>query len=266
MLGEKDMHSKYHWKRDYHDENAKYAHEVPAFTLVEAAAVPASVDLRKFCSAVEDQGQLGSCTGNALVGAMEYLENKSKEFEVNGKFVDLSRLFVYYNERAMEGTINQDAGAQISDGVKALAKEGVCTEAIWPYAVHRFAKKPTAAAYADATHRKITAYARVDRSNGMAGIKQALASGYPVVFGFTVFESFESEEVAQTGVVPMPNVNSEQCMGGHAVLMVGYDDATQRVLVRNSWGASWGQGGYFTLPYDYVTSQTLANDFWTLTK
>jgi C1A family cysteine protease len=260
------MQSKYHWKRDYHDESAVYAHQAPAFKLLEATALPTSADLTKFCSAVEDQGQLGSCTGNALVGAMEYLENKSKEFEANGKFVDLSRLFVYYNERTLEGTVNKDNGAQISDGVKTLATQGVCTEFMWPYAIHRFAVKPPATAYTDAATRKITAYARVDRSNGIQGIKQALASGYPIVFGFTVYESFESEDMANTGVLHMPDLHTEQCMGGHAVLMVGYDDTTQRVKVRNSWGANWGQHGYFTMPYAYVTSPSLANDFWTLTK
>ena len=260
------MQPKYHWKRDYHDECAVYAHHHPSFKLAAPVALPANVDLRKFCSPVFDQGQIGSCTGNALVGAMEYLENKSKEFEVGGKFVNLSRLFVYYNERNMEGTINQDAGAQISDGVKSLATQGVCTEAAWPYFTYEYAKKPSATAYTDAATRKITAYARVERTSGITGIKQALAAGYPIVFGFTVYESFESEDMAQSGVLNMPNTISEQCMGGHAVLMVGYDDASQRVIVRNSWGPQWGQHGYFTMPYAYVTDNLLSNDFWTITK
>jgi len=260
------MQSKYHWKRDYHDDSAVYAHQNETFKLVNPTSLPTKIDLRHFCSLVADQGQLGSCTGNALVGAVEFLENKAKEFEVNGKFVSLSRLFIYYNERNLEGTVSQDDGAQLSDGIKSLASQGVCTETAWPYITHRFAVKPSDAAYTDAATRKISAYARVDRSNGIQGIKQALASGYPIVFGFMVYSAFESDSVAESGILHMPDFATEKCMGGHAVLMVGYDDSTKRVIVRNSWGSSWGQGGYFTMPYDYVTNLNLANDFWTITK
>lgn len=254
----------FHWKRDYHHADDQYVHNHESFTLT-SQVLPPVVDLRKYCSPVFDQGQIGSCTGNALVGALEYLENKDKDFEVHNQFVSLSRLFVYYNERMMEGDINQDGGAQISTGIKVLSSIGAASEMVWPYQVWKFKTKPVKKAYDDALTRKITAFARVSRNNGMDDIKKVLASGYPIVFGFTVYDSFMSPQVAKTGVLSMPKAK-EGCEGGHAVLMVGYNDQNQTVLVRNSWGPDWGQNGYFTMPYQYVVDRNLASDFWTITK
>lgn len=221
-----------------------------------AKARPKQVDLRPGCSPVEDQGDLGSCTGNAIVGALEYLERKT------GKRDDLSRLFIYYQERAIEHSIKYDSGAMIRDGVKACHKVGVCTEKLWPYLPAKFASKPKPAAYTDASNRKISEYLRVGSLNGML---EQLADGYPVVFGFSVYESFESNKVARTGSAHMP-VSGEPLVGGHAVLAVGYDDTQRRILARNSWGASWGMGGYFTLPYAYLDDRNLSDDFWTIRK
>jgi len=217
--------------------------------------MPPKVDLSPGCSAVEDQGQLGSCTANALVGNLEFLEKKA------GRDVtDLSRLFIYYNERAIEGTITEDAGAVIRDGVKSLVKLGVCTEKLWPYQIAQFAKKPSAACYKQAVSHEVTSYHRII---GLQQMRQCLAEGYPFVFGFSVYESFESPAVAKTGELNLPQAGEKQ-VGGHAVCAVGYDDAAKRVLVRNSWGADWGLNGYFTMPYDYISNSNLADDFWTL--
>lgn len=242
----------YTWRPDVPDFR-DYVLTAPSRTL----KLPAKVDLRAQMSPVEDQGALGSCTGCAIAGALEFLENK---FLPKKQFVDISRLFIYYQERLMEGTVNIDAGAMIRDGVKACAKVGACKETLYPYNISRFAATPTQAAYQDAAKRKITQYLRV---TSLAALKKSLAEGYPVVFGFAVFESFESDEVARTGVVPMPSPH-EYMLGGHAVLAVGYDDATQRIIVRNSWGPFWGQNGYFTMPYAYVTDRNLSDDFWTI--
>jgi C1A family cysteine protease len=174
--------------------------------------------------------------------------------------VTLSRLFVYYNERVIENTITSDSGAQLRDGIKTLAKQGVCLEKMWPYVISHFENKPTKACYTNAAQHIILSYQRIQTLNDM---KTCLAAGYPFVFGFTVYESFESAEVAKTGVVPMPAPH-EKVVGGHAVVAVGYDDAAQRVIVRNSWGPTWGQAGYFTMPYDYITSPKLAADMWTI--
>jgi C1A family cysteine protease len=220
-----------------------------------AVTLPASVDLRPLCSPVENQGQLGSCTGNALVGALEFLERKDKI-----PFVDLSRLFVYYNERVIEHTVKSDSGAMIRDGIKTLVKQGVCTEKKWPYAISKFTVKPTPSCYKEAAQHQITSYQRIKLLDEM---RSCLAEGFPFVFGFTVYESFESQQVAKTGIVQMPQPG-ERVMGGHAVVAVGYDDNDKRFIVRNSWGADWGMQGYFTIPYDYVADPSLADDFWTI--
>jgi len=217
--------------------------------------LPTSVDLRPACSPVEDQGQLGSCTANALVGNLEFLEKKS------GKTVtDLSRLFVYYNERAMEGTISEDAGAAIRDGVKTLVNLGVCSEKQWPYTISKFKQKPPAACYKSARSHQVVSYHRI---LSLTQMKNCLAEGYPFVFGFTVYESFESATVAKTGKLNLPGPK-EKTLGGHAIMAVGYDDQTKRLTIRNSWGSDWGMDGYFTMPYAYASNSNLADDFWTL--
>ncbi len=220
-----------------------------------AAQLPPAVDLRPKCPPIEDQKQLGSCTANALVGALEFLEVKDGD-----PFVTLSRLFVYYNERVIENTVKSNSGAQLRDGIKTLAKQGVCPEKMWPYIISHFENKPTKICYTDAAQHVILSYQRIQTLSDM---KTCLAAGYPFVFGFTVYEFFESPEVAKTGVVPMPAPH-EKVAGGHAVVAVGYDDAAQRVIARNSWGPSWGQAGYFTMPYNYITNPKLAADMWTI--
>jgi C1A family cysteine protease len=241
---------RYGWIPDVPDQrDFLYSAVRPPLTL------PAHIDLRPTCSTIEDQGNLGSCTGNALAGAVEFLERKNRV-----PFVDASRLFIYYNERAMEGTVKSDAGAMIRDGIKTLKKNGVCSEKRWPYVISKFAVKPNAACYKEALDRQITSYRRILTLEEM---RMCLADGFPFVFGFSVYESFESPEVARTGVVPMPQPG-ERSLGGHAVLAVGYDDGQKRFIVRNSWGSGWGQKGYFTMPYDYLADRNLSDDLWTI--
>lgn len=216
---------------------------------------PTVVDLRPSDSPVEDQSALGSCTANSLAGLLQFLELKNGQ-----SLVDLSRLFIYYNERAVEGTVNQDSGAQIRDGVKTLAQLGVCSENVWPYNISVFTQKPVPQAYEEALKRKIVSYHRLI---GQDDFLACLADGFPFVFGFTVYDSFESADVAKTGVVSMPGPD-EKILGGHAVMAVGYDLQKQVFIVRNSWGASWGAKGYFYLPFDYL--RTMADDFWTIRK
>lgn len=246
--------SRYGWRPDLPDHR-DLTYSAPRLV----APLPPAVDLRPGCPPVYDQGQLGSCTGNAIAGAFEFdlLKQKARDFVP-------SRLFVYYNERAMEGSVGVDAGAQIRDGVKSLAKLGVCDEALWPYSdaiPGPFQRKPTPECYADAAKHRVLTYLRVPRS--LPIFKVCLAAGYPFIFGFTVYEGFESVEVACDGVANLPLLG-ESVLGGHAALCVGYDDASQRVLVRNSWGPGWGQAGYFTMPYAYLLDPGLSDDFWTL--
>ena len=220
-------------------------------------SLPASVDLRPKCPPVENQGQLGSCTANALAGALEFLELKN-----DAPLVDVSRLFIYYNERTIEHTIMSDSGAQIRDGIKSLAKQGVCSEKKWPYVISKFEDKPTPACYIEVKKHLIISYHRILTLDEM---RTCLAEGFPFMFGFTVYESFESQKVAQTGVVNMP-APGERAVGGHAVVGIGYTDGDRRFIVRNSWGADWGEQGYFTIPYDYLSNRNLADDFWTIRK
>lgn len=222
-------------------------------TIAPKVKLPSKVDLRSLDSPIENQGQLGSCTANALAGHLQFLEVASKK-----TYKDLSRLFIYYNERAIEGTIGFDSGAQIRDGIKVLAKYGVCPETSWPYDISKFTRKPTATCYKDGLHRRITSYHRLQTLGEMLA---CLAEGFPFVFGFTVYESFETLKVAQTGIVPMPK-KSERALGGHAVMAAGYDQKQKHFIVRNSWGPQWGQAGYFTMPYAYL--EALASDFWTI--
>lgn len=215
--------------------------------------LPKRIDLRDKMPPVVDQGRLGSCTSNAIVsGLREYLLLQE------GKDIRLSRLYHYWHERALEGTINEDSGATLRDGMKVLKKFGVCPEEDFPYEIERFTEQPSEQAEKDAAQFKISEYHRVPTLNKL---KAALADGLPVAIGIVVFESFESEEVAQTGIVPMPKWY-EQELGGHAMLAVGYDDEKGHVIVRNSWGPDWGDGGYCYLPYDYFRHR-IVFDMWT---
>jgi len=252
----------YGWHPDLPDHRDLVYAAPPAVAL----ALPSSADLRPNCPPVYDQGQLGSCTANAIAGAIEFEQKKQALPEFTP-----SRLFIYYNERVIEHDPQVDNGAQIRDGIKSVAKQGVCPEASWPYSDQNtdpnpcpqcpYAKKPPASCYTQGKSHTVKLYQRLTPL--LATLKGCLASGYPFVFGFTVYASFESQQVAQTGIVPMP-APGEGVVGGHAVMAVGYDDSKQQFIVRNSWGAGWGLQGYFMIPYAYLTNTGLASDFWTI--
>lgn len=211
------------------------------------------VDLRNYCSSIEDQGNLGSCTGQAIAGAIELLNKR------NNKQTDVSRLFIYYYERALINTINYDSGAYIRDGIKVTNKQGAPLESLWPYNIQRFRQRPTPNAINDASKRKVTLYERVLDHNGCL---DALNNGYPVVIGFYVYASFMSPQVSRTGVMPYPNTKRERLLGGHAVLLVGYDKLRQVYIARNSWGPNWGANGYFYMPFQVIQNNGMSSDFW----
>lgn len=216
-----------------------------------SVALPPVIDLRKNCPPVFDQGQLGSCTANAGMGALAMLKKD---------FTTKSRLFQYYMERKIDGTVKTDAGAQMRDIGKVLAGNGACDESFFPYVEKTFNKNPSIAATQNALTDKIKSYHAVPDVNG---IKQVLVlMQQPVLSGITVYESFESDAVAKNGIVPMPK-KSENILGGHAILIVGYDDTKKWFICRNSWGSAWGDKGYFYLPYTFFT-KGYASDFWVL--
>lgn len=243
---------RYGWIADLPDHrDLMYAAPMQVLT-----ALPPKADLRPKCPPVYDQGQLGSCTANAIAAAVEFDLMKEKK----NVFIP-SRLFIYYNERVMEGTVDSDSGAQIRDGVKSVASKGDCPEKSWPYDINKFTEKPPQSCFKEAIKHKAVQYQRVVRD--LNQMKGCLASGYPFVFGFSVYQSFESQQVAKTGHAPMPS-RGEKAVGGHAVVAVGYDDSQNWVIVRNSWGTGWGMKGYFTLPYSYLLNGNLSDDFWTI--
>jgi C1A family cysteine protease len=203
---------------------------------------------------VKNQGHLGCCTGFAINAAVQYDRAK-----IGLYFMNLSELFLYYNERDLEGNVGTDSGASVRDGFKVLNKLGVCSDIQWPYIPARFAHKPSDLAYKEAANHVSIDYAAVPQTEH--DLKATLAAGFPVVFGIDVFESFMSSEVARTGVVPMP-APGERRLGGHCILLCGYDDAKQVFTIHNSWGKNWGDQGYFTLPYAYVLDEAHAMAFW----
>lgn len=218
---------------------------------------PAKVDLVDPRIPIFDQGDLGSCVGNGVASVHLFAQLTQKK---SAPFVP-SRLFIYYNARVMKNTVNEDSGAYIRDGIKSIAKQGVCDENEWKYIISKFKTKPPVSCYKNALDNQALKYERLDGS--MDSIKACLSSGFPFVCGFSVYESFESRVVAKTGVVPMPG-RRERMRGGHCVWCCGYDDGAKRVKLQNSWGKTHGDHGFIYLPYDYIGSRSLADDFWKL--
>jgi len=239
--------------------------------------IPTSQNLREWCSPIENQGNLGSCTANAACGAIEYFERKKF-----GKHVDGSRLFVYKATRNLLHWTG-DQGAFLRSTMGALTLFGVPPEEYWPYDVSEYDVEPPAFCYSFAQAFQATQYFRHDppgrdRDAVLDGVRHSLAAGIPVMFGFSVYDSIrEANEGDGNGRIPFPSKSASQS-GGHAVLAVGYDDAleikgktgdapktTGAFTIRNSWGAAWGDDGYGYLPYDYLT-EGLAVDWWTILK
>jgi C1A family cysteine protease len=227
---------------------------------------PPSASLVPNCPPIWNQQTLGCCTGEGSARALAIVRAKA-----GLPYMEPSVLFIYFNERSLEGTVDSDAGAMVRDGVKTLHKLGVPPSSAWPFDVSKFKEKPSADAYAQATPHRALTYQRIVETT-MAGreraIKTALAAGWPVVFGFTVMSSFESDEVARTGIVPDPQPG-EQVLGGHCVVFTGYNDAPfsdvgDQPFFDNSWSESFGRGGRFTMSWHQATNPKTASDYWVL--
>ncbi|MBX3456888.1 MAG: C1 family peptidase [Candidatus Paracaedibacteraceae bacterium] len=244
--------------------------EQPKLTTEEIQALPAKFDFSDQMPNIHDQGTLGSCTAQAITISMEYQLKQQDNAQV------LSPLFLYYNERKLMGTIKEDSGASLSDGIKAISTWGVCRESMWTYSddQKKFMIKPSKAAYEDAKNYMGLDGIRTSYvSYSLDAIKSRLSKGIPVVFGIYVYPSFESVKTEMTGKVPMPGAK-ERPLGGHALMFTGYDDETKEFKFANSWGKKWGDNGYGYLKYDYVmnvgaTSRYpffYSNDIWSIDK
>lgn len=245
---------RYGWKPSLPDFR-----DIPADT--SGLPVAPEVDPRKHMTTIYDQGQLGSCTANAIAAQIDYDRLVSGE-----QAFYPARLGIYFEERKIEGSpANADTGAFGRDGLKAAQKIGVWPESKWTYTddIHNrnFYTDPQTALGA-APLKLERPYKTIHRS--VSSFKRALSNNQTIAFGFTVYESFESSEVARTGIVPMPSADESQ-LGGHEVLLVGYlKDEPNYGLVRNSWGTSWGLDGYFLMPWSYLLDSSLADDHRTI--
>ena len=228
--------------RDYLHKSVSLTKTLPSSVLV--------VNLNKMN--ILDQGNLGSCVSNAFDLCINVMTNYS---------LNSSRLFVYFNARAVAGYIlEDDTGLEVRDCCKSISKYGVCLENIWPYNISLFSTLPSLSAYKKSFLFKNFVYSFVKQD--IISIKNCLNNTRkPIVFGINVYSSFMTNQVAKTGIVPLPNINTETCEGGHCVCMIGYDDSNKWVICVNSWGTGWGNRGLFYLPYEYITDPNLSSDF-----
>lgn len=220
-----------------------------------ASRTPKTADLRPQCPGVYAQGNLGSCTANATGFLHEFAQRHQSKA---GAFTP-SRLMLYYETRALMGTVDQDSGGYIRDALKVLAKIGAAPERLWTYQPAKFRMKAPAAVYTEAEKNQALKYRRVAQSE--SALRSAIAGGFPVACGISLYSSFDA--VRRTGAATIPQ-KTERLKGGHAIALVGYDANKGVFILRNSWGPGWGLRGYCTIPFDYILNSDLAADFWTL--
>lgn len=244
----------YNWKREPVDDR-----DIKSTRYLTKAAekLPAKFQL-EFDIPIYDQEDLGSCTANSGCSCYRY---ESAQILKNFGF-DPSRLFLYYNTRLIEDTVEYDSGAYIRDTFKAMNKYGLAPEADFPYITNTFTKKPTSTAYTNALKNIIVKYAKVDQDETV--IKKTLQSGASVSFGFNVYQSFEAGNwQTTTGIMPIPKPG-ERLLGGHAVTIIGWDDSKNSFLIQNSWGIGWGLKGKFWMPYSFLLDWKECDDFWSI--
>lgn len=222
-------------------------------TMLSLAKLPAAVDLRPKMPPIYDQGEEGSCTAHAGCAHKEFLDMKSKPR------IAMSRQFLYYSERVMNGDPGEDGGANMRDICTVLKNTGVCTEFLWPYGSDDMYSAPPKKCYTDAKTRKIATYYALKSPQ----FKQCLANGFPFLFGINVPEIMMSAKVAKSGILPLLKP-SDNVVGGHALLCVGYDTKKDIYIIRNSWGEGWGQKGYFTIPTKVMHDETWVSDCFTI--
>jgi C1A family cysteine protease len=250
---------KYGWRKP-----AKVAeHRMLNLIIPDNTVYPPSIDLRNLFNYVFDQGTLGSCVANASASAMTVVINKSNIQNKDTR----SRLFIYFNARVIDGDPHADTGTTVEAAILGLENNGACSETDWPYIISSFTTMPPKLSYTNALpYKPISAHA-VQQT--LQALKHELANGNVIIFGILVYMSFESADTTKTGIVAMPNLAAQPpdtCLGGHAILLVGYNEDKQVFIFRNSWGEAWGDKGYGYIPYQYVLNPMLAGDFWVIEK
>lgn len=245
---------KYGWIKDNRDKRDK---------LFKAKAVPPQsftpTDLRADCATVMDQGKLGACTAFGTVEMVHFVRKKQKQQDFTP-----SPLFTYYTTRQIENSVNRDAGAMVRNAIKSAVLYGVVQEEKWNYDITKFKVKPNPGVYAEALKHQTLKYHRIN-DGVIRDMQQCLFEGYPFTFGAALFASFESAEVATSGIVPIPRTGEWQ-VGGHCMLCVGWKvlDGRNYFIIQNSWGTDWGDKGFCYIPFEYMGNRKLANDFWTI--
>jgi C1A family cysteine protease len=246
----------YGWKRDAPDHRDRF-HDFP----IARGTTPGRWDLRTHCPPVKDQGNLATGTVNAVTTVFQFALLR----QALGDF-DPSRHFLYWNMREVEGgdgDVDRDCGGSIRDALFSLFWMGCCTEKMWPYDSNNVNERPSDICFSTARYPRSIEYKRVEQT--LDQLRAAIRRTLPVIFGFSVYESFEAVSVAADGKMPEPT-ESEQLLGGHAGVLVGYDDEKECGIVRNSWGSEWGDGGDFYMPYAFLLNPDRCGDFWTLEK
>jgi len=219
---------------------------------------PSSCSLKNYLNFVYDQGSLGSCTANAFCAAYRIMCNVNN---INKGFIP-SRLYFYYHERLLEGTVLTDSGADVIDGTRYTEAYGICSETDWPYNISKFAVRPPAICDINAKKYRITSYNTIKIDNNLINnIKYYITKNQPVLIALLVYSSFESQLVAKTGLVPIPDTKKEKCLGGHELCLIGYDDTKKLFTVLNSWSANWGDRGLCYIPYNYISDPHLGLEF-----
>jgi C1A family cysteine protease len=247
-------HGGYGWRRSLPD------HRDAPFTAALMARLPTTLPAHrddrgtKYMPPVYNQGQTSSCTGNGTAGALQYMRRKQGLAD----FVP-SRMFIYYNGRAIDGTTSFDGGSQVRNVIKAVATQGACDETEWPFRTDQINMRPADKCYFDARTDLVTGYAAVPQN--IDPFRACISDDKPIVFGFMVYSQFESDAMAQSGMLEMPDENAAP-IGAHCVLACGFSDRSKVIICRNSWGKTWGDDGYFYMPYNYIVNPGLAADFW----
>lgn len=250
-----------HDERDYIFKPPKEIHNLSSIDPKNPLSAKQSLPQKYFItdnplykSPILDQEYLGSCVANSV---------KSMMFTVSTGKVDLSRLQLYMCFREIDGSsLTEDTGGTVRGAMKAVAQYGVCQESIWPYIISKFARLAPSKAFTSTY--KLNNFVYTSIKQDLEIIKSSLTLNLPIVLGIMIYSSFETPFVDKYGIIPIPDTKKERILGGHCILLVGYDDSKSYFKFQNSWGTNWGDSGYGYIPYQYILNTRLSSDLWNM--